>query len=244
MPARRRRSLFRDPIKRAKMWNAKVQGDTYARQLELVKPLAVGRVMEYQVIHEQLIDTVKRLVGVYGEFHLTQEYMWYAQKLWKLAQTYRSNALQNQADALFLWYLARGLNEITLRSIARSLGINISSTNDIINRITMPIIAEGSITTNGTEQTVMEYIGTATIHGYIDLSKMESGDEVVIKVYVKVREGGEYKLHAKETYSGAQPMPALYIVPKLTGHAFKVTIQQTAGSYKSFDYMFSRMLSG
>lgn len=244
MPARRRRSLSRDPIQRFKMWDSKVVGDTYSRQLALVKPLARDKIATYQVIHEQLIDTVKRLTGTYGEFHLTQEYMWYAQKLWKLTQTYRSNALQKQADALFLWFLAKGLSEITLRSIARSLGIDISSTTEIINRITMPIIAEGTLVADGSEQTVLEYTETATIHGYIDLSKMEAGDTVEIKVYVRIKEGGEYQLHASETYSGAQSLPALYIVPKLSGHGFKVTLKQTAGTYKSFDYMFSKMLSG
>jgi len=245
MPARRRRSLGRYASLRFRLWDAKVKGDVYATQLKAVKPVVLDRVAHYQVIHEYLISLVRNIVGQYGvEGALVQEYMWYAQKLWKFTQMYRSNALQIQADALFLWYLARGRNEVVLRAIAKALGIKISSTEVIFERVGLVILLEeigkGTLVADGTEQTVVEYVGTAVIQGYIDLQNMEAGDEVRIKVYVKVREDGDYKLYEESTYADVQPKPAICFVPRLSGFAFKTTLQQTAGVFKSFDYVFVR----
>jgi len=227
------------------MWDAKVKGDIYATQLKAVKPIVLDRVAGYQATHEYLISLVRNVVGQYGtEGALVHEYMWYAQKLWKLTQTYKSNALQLQADALFLWYLARGRDELILRTIARTLGIKVSDTEVIFERIGLVVllkeIGKGTLIMDGSEQTVIEYIGTAVIQGYVDLQNMTAGDEVRVRVYVKIREDGEYKVYADDTYSGVQPQPALYFVPKLSGYAFKVTLQQIAGVYKSFDYVFVR----
>jgi len=227
------------------MWDAKVKGDIYAIQLSDVKPLALPRVMEYQVTHEHLISLVRHTVGKFGiEGHLIHEYMWYAQKLWKLAQTYRNEALKLQADALFLWYLARGRNETILRTIALQLGIKLSDTEVIIERVGIPvllkIIAKGTLLADGTEQTIFEYVGTAVVQGYVDLQNLQEGDEVVIASYVKVKEDGEYKEYAKETFKGKITPPMLYVMPRLSGIAMKVTLQQIAGIYKSFDYLFTR----
>ena len=245
MPARRRRTLSRSSAQRTELWNRKVKGDIYALQLPAVKKLALDRVAMYQATHEYLIDLVRNIVGQIGsEPHLIQEYMWYAQKLWSFTQKYSSKALQIQADALFLWYLARGRDELTLRTIAYSLGIKISKTEDILGKIgrvaILSKVAEGTLEANGSEQTVMEYIGLTEIGGYIDLSNMTDGDEVRIKIYVKIKEDGKYATLIDETFSDKQPKPAVYIVPKLSGYAFKVTLQQTKGTYKTFDYFFAQ----
>jgi len=245
MPAKRRSTLSRSAFQRTRMWDAKVKGDIYAAQLADVKPLALTRVTEYQLTHEHLISLVRQTVGRFGiEGSLIHEYMWYAQKLWRLTQTYRDEALKLQADALFLWYLARGRNEAILRSIALQVGIKISDTEVIIERVGIPIllkiIAKDVLLANGTEQTLFEYVGTAVIQGYIDLQNLRDGDEVVITSYVKVKEDGEYKVYLKETYTGKIVPPMLCVLPRLSGVAMKVTLQQTAGIYRSFDYIFIR----
>jgi hypothetical protein len=135
MPARRRRSLIRSAVQRAEMWDAKMKGDIYKIQLEAVKDSALRRVAAYQSMHEQLIATVKRIVAESPEPFLVQEYMWFAEKMLKLTQTYGDNALQREADALYLWYLARGRDDYALREVAKSLGINISPIDDILGRI-------------------------------------------------------------------------------------------------------------
>jgi len=244
MPARRRRSYVRSPYLRLKMWDAKMKGDIYEIQLEAVKPLALPIVGSYQATHELLISRVKEILSrLNSEPSLLQEYMWYAEKMWKLTQRYGSDALQKEADALYLWYLARGRNDIALRMIAQALGIKISSLEHIVEKTLAPIltsiIGKGTLMADGSEQSLIEYAGEiATISGYIDLSNMDEGDTVIIRCYVKIREDSDYKLYRSETFEGKQPEPALYILPKLSGLAFKTTLQQTAGAYKSFDYLF------
>jgi len=245
VPAKRRRTLSRSALQRTRMWDAKVKGDIYAVQLSDVKPLVLPHVMQYQVTHESLISLVRHTIGKFGvEGHLIHEYMWYAQKLWKLARTYKDEALKLQADALFLWYLARGRDEAILRTIALQLGIKISETEAIIERVGVPallkIISRGTLLADGTEQTLLEYVGTAVVQGYMDLQNLREGDEVVVTSYVKVKEDGEYKEYAKETFTGKVTPPMVYVLPRLSGVSMKVTLQQVAGIYKSFDYLFTR----
>jgi hypothetical protein len=94
----------------------------------------------------------------------------------------------------------------------------------------------GVLTADGSEQVVMEISEPARVSGYINLANMDAGDTVVIKQYVKLTE--EYKRYASETYTGVQENPILYITPKELASAIKVTIQQTSGAYKTFEYLF------
>lgn len=136
---RKRRSLaYRTASQRVRKWDAKVKGDVYAMILEDVKPLALERFAPYQVTHEWLISLVKNIIGKYGFDHqITQEYMWYAQRLWYLTQRYRSKALQLESDAIFVYYVYRGRSETILREIASALGIKISSWDNIYRRLGM-----------------------------------------------------------------------------------------------------------
>jgi hypothetical protein len=244
VPARRRRTLDRSPVRRAALWDSKMRGDVYGLQLEATKPLALPRVGGYQATHEHLISLVKEaLSSLPSEASVLQEYMWYAEKLWRLTQTYGGPALQKEGDALYLWYLARGRSDIALRTVARALGINISPVEDIMDRVLAPIllkvIARGTLLADGSEQAVAEYAGAvALVSGYLDLSNMVEGDSVTVRSYVRIREGGEYVLYRSETFYGRPPEPALYLLPRLVGYAFKVTLQQTAGAFKNFDYLF------
>ena len=99
---------------------------------------------------------------------------------------------------------------------------------------------EGSVTADGTEQIVVDQTGTLefNLDGYIDLSNMASGDTVVIRQYMKIASAGNPVKYAEETYSGAQSIPLLHVITKPARYELKVTLQQTAGTYKSFPYQF------
>jgi hypothetical protein len=99
---------------------------------------------------------------------------------------------------------------------------------------------EGTLTADGTEQIIASREDTVefNLDGYIDLSKLASGDTVVVREYMMVKSGGTYVKYAEATYSGAQPLPLLHIVTKPSVYGLKVTIQQTAGTYRTFDYQF------
>jgi len=107
---------------------------------------------------------------------------------------------------------------------------------------TSPI--EGTLTADGSEQTVVEATGTLEfqLDGYIDLSNMASGDTVVVREYMKIASGGNYVKYAEETYSGAQSIPLLHIVTKPARYALKVTLQQTAGTNRDYPYQFFKRM--
>lgn len=242
---KRRRTLSRTPLLRTKMWISKVNPQTYNVQLSASKPLAIPRVAEYQSMHEFLISLVKRILAPMGLAHQTHEYMWYASKLYKASNKYSGEALKKEVNSIFLYYLCKGLREIPLRLIAKSLNIIITPLDEIFEKVLSPLlvrkIVEGTLVADGSEQIVLEYDGdVALISGYIDLSKMEQNDTVIITTYVKIRKDGEYVAYHVETYTGVQEHPALYILPRLSGVALKVTLKQTSGVMKTYDYYFVR----
>jgi hypothetical protein len=89
----------------------------------------------------------------------------------------------------------------------------------------MPVtsIATGTVTTDGTEQTVgSAQTGDFFFSGYIDLSNNAAGDTVVIKI--KVRVDSSDIICIQDTFTGAQ------------AENFVVTIQKTGGTNR--DYKF------
>jgi len=244
MPARRRRSAVRSAVQRLQMWDKKMSGEVYATLLPKLKEISIGRVAGYQVEHENLISVVKQVLSGFGfEASVLQEYMWFAEKLWKFKNEYSSEALQRQVDALYLWYLARGRSDLALRAVAKALGLNVSDLEDIVGKVMAPllvsVLSKGVVTADGSEQTLIEYTGRiAAISGYIDLSSMVDGDTVVVRLYVRLVEEGDYVLYHVETFMNKQFEPALYVMPRATGFGYKVTLQQTSGDYKSFSYLF------
>ena len=99
-------------------------------------------------------------------------------------------------------------------------------------------VAVGTLTADGTEQTVLEKASMGTFEGWVDLSNMASGDVVVIKVYVKAKSGGSFRQYDSASYSNAQTNPAVHVTRLSAKYGIKITLQQTVGSYRSFDYNF------
>jgi hypothetical protein len=103
---------------------------------------------------------------------------------------------------------------------------------------------EGTVTMDGTEVTVVqdEITGNPIRHleGWIDLSPMQSGDSVTIRLYVKTTPTGSYVKYAEETYTDTQSLPALHLVTLPARYGIKITMQQTAGTYRTFSYQFFR----
>ena len=95
-------------------------------------------------------------------------------------------------------------------------------------------VCEGELTTDGSEQDVAVCSDIAILSGYISMSKMGAGDTIIVKQYIMVNSSEE--LYAQDTFSGPQ-VELLHFQSR----AFKdtrITLQQTAGSYKTFDYEF------
>jgi len=92
------------------------------------------------------------------------------------------------------------------------------------------------------ETTVVEIPAQADdylVEGYIDLSQLAEGDEVVIKEYIAV-DGVNYREFCTVTYTGpvAEPVVRFHTKTLLYNMKYKVTITQTGGTLKSFPYGF------
>jgi len=77
------------------------------------------------------------------------------------------------------------------------------------------------------------------IEGQIDLSGLQAGDSVVIKVYIAV-DGVNQRLSDSLEFSGAQDIPVVRVVAHTIPYngKFRVTITQTAGTLRTFYYNF------
>jgi len=104
------------------------------------------------------------------------------------------------------------------------------------------VVKEGVLEADGTEQTLVEVVGAVSLEGYVDLGEMGDGDEVVLRRYVKIQGGGEYGLHASDTYSGVQREPLVRFPPITCYYGLRITLQQTAGTYRRFPHQFFILL--
>jgi hypothetical protein len=106
--------------------------------------------------------------------------------------------------------------------------------------VTLEEHSVGTLTADGTEQTVTELTVLGTLEGHIDLSNMASGDTVRIREYIRMKTGGAYQLYDSVDYSGALAQPALHMVKLPARYGVRITLQQTAGVNRDYDYNFFR----
>ena len=103
-------------------------------------------------------------------------------------------------------------------------------------------VVEGSLLMTGVEQTLVEKTDdkAGLLEGMINLTPMTATETCVVREYMQVLSTGAYAKYAEETYSGAQTIPLLQLLTRISTHDIKVTIQQTAGTYKTLEYSFVR----
>jgi hypothetical protein len=100
-----------------------------------------------------------------------------------------------------------------------------------------------TLTTNGTqtatvttEHTLTTQTGNKFYTAYIDLTNMASGDTVEIRVSLIIKAAGSHILYYLGTYSGAQTNPLVYIPSLPSDISWKLTLKQTNGTGRNFDY--------
>lgn len=97
-------------------------------------------------------------------------------------------------------------------------------------------LKSGDLTTDGSEQTLVEYAGLGKVSGYVDLSAMQLGDIVEVKQYIMV--DSSYQKYADEVYENLQTVPVIYVTPKETDKGLKVTLQQITGVLRRYHNRF------
>jgi len=114
---------------------------------------------------------------------------------------------------------------------------------DLVAVVAVPapeVLAEDVLTADGTVQTLVEAEGLGLYYGLLSLDKMDMADKVVVETWVRVVSGGAWRRYARMEYAGRQDDPCLVWFPVLARYGFKVTLEQVAGVYKTYEYGFYR----
>jgi len=96
----------------------------------------------------------------------------------------------------------------------------------------------GKTTMDGTEQIIFINEELGEFSGYVFLDKMEAGDTIKIRCYIKDHEDSVYKKTSDDSFSGVQALPAVHVKPILGKVGIKITAQQTAGSYRNITHQW------
>ena len=101
---------------------------------------------------------------------------------------------------------------------------------------------EGTITANGTEQTLISSVLAVQHHmeAYLDLAAMSGIVSACIRQYMVVVSGGPFRRYAEEFYTGAQPLPVLYLVTKIVKYGLSVSLQATSGLSVPYEFFTRR----
>ena len=87
-----------------------------------------------------------------------------------------------------------------------------------------------------TEHTLYNPTTSKFFTGYVDLTNMASGDTTEIRVYLIVKSAGSYVQYYISIYTGAQTNDAVYIPPLPSNYGWKLTLKQTAGTGRVYDW--------
>lgn len=94
----------------------------------------------------------------------------------------------------------------------------------------------GTLSATGAEDTIRESTDEGKLHCFIDLTAMQAGDSITVRQMLKIKAAGSYIKYAEETYADVQSLPMLYIVTKPSKHGIKITLEQTAGTNRDYDW--------
>jgi len=94
----------------------------------------------------------------------------------------------------------------------------------------------GSITSSASEQTIFDVTANEHYASFIFTQNMTASETIIIRIYVLDSNTATMRLYEEQSISGVQADPA-YFVPFVPAQEYKVTIQRTAGSDKSYTWL-------
>lgn len=97
-------------------------------------------------------------------------------------------------------------------------------------------ISDGSVTTDGTEQTLVTDTTNKVYVFAIDCGAMVDGDEIEIKIKTIVRASGTERNAFYANYVNAQGAPIKYSEPIPADISCKVTIKRLAGTDRAYPW--------
>jgi hypothetical protein len=88
----------------------------------------------------------------------------------------------------------------------------------------------------GTEHTLYNPTTNKWFSGYVDLTNMQAADTVELRIYVISKTAGSYILYYMSSYSAVQTYPLIYFAPLPSDIGYKLTLKQTAGTGRAYDW--------
>lgn len=103
----------------------------------------------------------------------------------------------------------------------------------------------GTLTATDAEQTlviVSEPLGCwHPLVLWVDLSNMDQNDTTILRVYYRIRDGGDLQLWDSQSFTGVNgglangiELTDVTLLPNR--HGFQITLQQTAGTNRAYDW--------
>lgn len=102
-------------------------------------------------------------------------------------------------------------------------------------------------TMTGSEVTLFEFVPTAPSYfegGSIDMTNMAAGDTIVVKVYRKIKSGGNYILESTTSYADDLAPALVAVAGFATRYGVKVTATQSGGTNRTLDTAFATSAPG
>jgi len=140
---------------------------------------------------------------------------------------------------------ANGINTFPA-AVAPADGVSLAEViryiSDAIDALSVLSETGGTLTADGTEQNVVIVDAPASVFiprkTLIDLSNMAAGDTTVIRVYYRIKSGGNYVLKDEVTYNGPVTPALINVELEPNRFGFKVTLEQTAGTNRDYDWEY------
>lgn len=151
--------------------------------------------------------------------------------------------------------IAATVGTIAGKAVVDSFTVEDYSTTDVITELPAVVEAavisginsiassyyrtESALLADGTEQIVYE--NSAPVDTWIpdniniSLEEMQAGDAVTIRIYLRDKDGGSYRLYDTQNYSGVQSVTGISVRGVPNRYGLKLTLEQTAGTYRTFD---------
>lgn len=94
----------------------------------------------------------------------------------------------------------------------------------------------GTLAASGGEDTLDTVTDPGNYVLKVDSNAMAAGDTIVLRMKTRVLSGGTDRIELEDTFSGSQNPPILTSIPVESPHQLIATLEQVAGTLRSFPW--------
>lgn len=127
-------------------------------------------------------------------------------------------------------------------SAANPLEVHDPKTEELLNSTMVLAETGGTVTTTTINTEYDVYINEDPQGEYrpekvvIDFSEQTAAETTVVRLYYRIKEGGDYIKKDEETFAGEQDPALIDVELEPNRFGIKVTIERTAGNAKDYDW--------